>query len=163
MLQLLIKFSNDWRTFTSTKNSIRASICLIIVLILTCYYLFILIISVEGKDLLELSGIFGNLLPEALDIIDLDKITIHQNLSRHRKYIEIIEDHGTVCKLLPNINYCTCSIFHEKVILSNELYSCKHILAFRLASLIGKVKVREASTDAAFAYSMRMIKPMTDV
>lgn len=119
--------------------------------------------SVEDKDLLELSGIFGDLLPEALDIIDFDRVTIHKDPSQRRQYIEIIEDQNTISKLLPNINYCTCPTFHEKVIKSNELYTCKHVLAFKLAILTNKFKERTARNNDAFWFSIRMIKPMSTI
>lgn len=118
---------------------------------------------VEDCDFLELSGIFGHLFSEALDIIDLDKVTIHKSPLHHRKYIEIIEDQSSIWKLLPNINYCACITFKTKVIASNELYTCQHVLASKLALIIGKTKLKRAVTNEAFAFSIRMIKPMSTI
>lgn len=53
-----------------------------------------------------------------------------------------------------------CTTFRDKVISTKEFYTCKHVLAARLAVLLGKVKV-EAVKDDVFGFSLRMIKPMS--
>lgn len=118
--------------------------------------------SVGQKDLLELSGIFGELLSDALDIIDHEKISIFKRKRDQREYIEIIEDQNTVFKLLPNINYCMCPKFRQKVIAAKEVYTCKHVLAAKLALLIRKFKV-ETPIDDAFSFSIQLIKPQTTI
>ncbi|XP_031623193.1 zinc finger SWIM domain-containing protein 7-like [Contarinia nasturtii] len=114
------------------------------------------------KDLLELNGIFGTLLAESLDLLDREKITIHRRASDNREYFEIIEDQNSVYKLLPNLNYCMCKTFRDKVLNTNELYTCKHVLASRLCVLIGKVKV-ETKSDDAFIFSLQLIRPMSTI
>lgn len=109
-----------------------------------------------------MNGVFGTLLSEALEIIDREKITVHKRLSDNRQYIEIIEDQNTVYKLLPNIYHCMCPTFREKVILTNELYVCQHVLAAKLAGLIGKIKIETASDDAV-TFSLQLIVPMSKV
>lgn len=116
--------------------------------------------SVSDEDLLELYGIFGVTLQEALDIIDREQITIFRRASDQREYIEISEHQHNIFKLLPNINYCTCSTFCEKVINSNDLYTCKHVLAAKLTLLTGTAKV-ETSSDDVFTFSLQMIKPIS--
>lgn len=110
--------------------------------------------------MLELYGIFGATLQEALDIIDREKVTIYRRASDQREYIEIAEHQQNIFKVLPNINYCTCSEFCDKVINSNELYTCKHVLAAKLSYLTGSVK-EESATDDAFTFSLQMIKPIS--
>lgn len=124
------------------------------------HIIIVYVISVERRDLLELSGIFGELLPEALGIIDHDKVSVCRRLRNQRDYIEIFENQNTFFKLLPNINYCMCATFHHKVIIRNEFYTCKHVLAAKLALLIGKIKISTLSHDA-FSLSIQMIKPIT--
>lgn len=109
--------------------------------------------------MLELSGIFGELLSEALRIIDHDKVCVYRRIRNQRGYIEIIENQSKIFKLLPNINYCMCPTFRHKVIIKNEFYTCKHVLAAKLALLIGKIKV-SMITDDAFSFSIQMIKPI---
>lgn len=110
--------------------------------------------------MLELYGIFGGTLQEALDIIDREKVTIYRRASDQREYIEIAEHQQNIFKVLPHINYCTCSGFCEKVINSNELYTCKHVLAAKLSYLTSAAKV-ETATDDAFTFSLQMIKPIS--
>lgn len=118
-----------------------------------------LCLSVADKDLLELNGIFGSVLQVALDLIDREKVTIFRRASDRREYIEIFEHQHAIHKLLPNINYCMCTTFREKVLNTNELYTCGHVLAAKLAILLGKTKV-ETSPDDAFTYSLQMINPI---
>lgn len=118
--------------------------------------------AVAEKDLLELYGIFGEQLQVALDIIDRDKITIFRRASDNRQYIEIVQQQNSIFKLLPNINYCMCADFREKVIATGQLYTCNHVLAAKLAVLLGKPKI-ETSNDDAFSFSLRMIRPVSSV
>lgn len=122
-----------------------------------------MILLVADKDLLELHGIFGPLLQEALDLIERDKITVHQRVSDQREYIEIFEHENVICKLLPNINYCMCSKFQEKVIDTAELYTCKHVLAAKLAHLIGNNIKVETVSDDVFTFSLQMLEPSTNL
>lgn len=114
--------------------------------------------SVADSDLLELYGIFGDQLRAALDIIDRDKISIYRRVSDSREYIEIAQHQNSIHKLLPQINYCMCAEFRDKVIATGELYTCCHVLAAKLAVLLDKVKI-ETCNDDAFAFSMQMIRP----
>lgn len=50
-----------------------------------------------------------------------------------------------------------CMEFQEKVLLTSEQYTCKHVLAARLAGLIDKVKI-EFETDDAFGVSIQLIQ-----
>lgn len=115
---------------------------------------------VADEDLLELYGVFGVILQDALDIIDREQITIFRRASDQREYIEISEHQHNIFKLLPNINYCTCSTFREQVINSDESYTCKHVLAAKLSIIIGSAKV-ETSADDVFTFSLQMIKPIS--
>lgn len=116
--------------------------------------------AVADKDLLELYGLFGDQLYAALDIIDRDKVTIFRRASDNRQYIEIFMQQNSIHKLLPNINYCMCADFREKVIATGELYTCHHVLAAKLAILLGKAKIETPNEDA-FSFSLRMIRPLS--
>lgn len=123
-------------------------------------FLFFFLHTVADKDLLELYGIFGDQLQIALDIIDRDKITIFRRVSDNRQYIEIVQQQNSIYKLLPNINYCMCAEFREKVIGAGDLYTCHHVLAAKLAILLDKAKI-ETPNDDAFSFSLRMIRPVS--
>lgn len=116
--------------------------------------------AVPDKDLLELYGLFGDQLQTALDIIDRDKIKIFRRASDKREYIEIVEQQNSIYKLLPNINYCMCADFREKVITSGQFYTCHHVLATKLAVLLGKAKT-EITNEEAFSFSLHMIRPVS--
>lgn len=105
-------------------------------------------------------GLFGDQLQAALDIIDRDKVTIFRRASDNRQYIEILEQQNSIHKLLPNINYCMCVEFREKVIATGQLYTCYHVLAAKLALLLAKPKI-ETSNEDAFSFSLRMIRPVS--
>lgn len=100
-------------------------------------------------DLLELHGIFGETLKGALDIIDKDRVKILRCNNQLRELIEIQGHRHMVYRLFPNINYCSCEAFQRGVILQKQSYTCKHILAARLATIIGKF-TEEICTDDAF-------------
>lgn len=108
--------------------------------------------------MIELSGIFGKILPQALELIDRERIIIHRRATDQREYIEIIEDHNSIFKLMPYTNYCMCIEFQEKVLLCGEQYTCKHVLAARLAGLIDKIKIIFESDDE-FNVSIQLIQP----
>ncbi|XP_055306028.1 zinc finger SWIM domain-containing protein 7-like [Sitodiplosis mosellana] len=120
-------------------------------------YSLVHLTHIDDTDLLELKGIFGTRLTEALEIIDREQITIYRSAKSHREYFEISEDQNTVYKVLPNINYCMCTGFQEKVIHTNEQYTCKHVLAARIAGLIGKVKTETVANDV-FTFSLQLIQ-----
>lgn len=99
------------------------------------------------EDLLELHGLFGNILESALDIIDREKIKIVRAQSRIREYIEIFDRNGQVHKLFPNINYCPCHSFRIQVLQLQSQYTCKHVLAAKLAQLLDKQKEEILADD----------------
>lgn len=123
---------------------------------------FVSFVIVVDTDLLELYGIFGEELKSALDFIDRKKVSIYRRISDNREYIEIAQNRNSIYKLIPNINYCMCAEFQKKVIATGELYTCCHVLAGKLAVLLGKITL-EKCNDEAFTFSLQMIRPVSSV
>lgn len=114
-------------------------------------------ISVAPDDLLELSGLFGvSLVESALALIDSEKVKIYRSQSRSGEFIEIPGHNGIVYKLFPNINHCRCQTFNEQVLQFKSQYTCKHILAAKLAVHLGKEKV-EIIADDLFNFLIQQI------
>lgn len=104
------------------------------------------------SDLLELHGIFGCILNAALDIIDRRKIIIYFNTAETRSIVEIRGKHDWYYRLLPGINYCPCNIFHSNVTVNATAYTCEHVLAAKLARLIGNIEKEIVSDDVLSLY-----------
>lgn len=99
-------------------------------------------------DFVELHGLFGNILERALDLVDRNQIKIYTPTSRNRQLVEIFGQNGAVYKLFPNINYCPCKAFKNFVLLTTSEYTCKHVLATRLAIILQKQTEEVISEDA---------------
>lgn len=108
---------------------------------------FYSIISVADNDLLELNGLFGETLKQALDIVDRNKVKIYRDKSEGKELIEIPSHQSIVYRLFPKINYCSCKGFHQTVVKERQAYICKHILAARLAIILGKITEEAGSDD----------------
>lgn len=104
-------------------------------------------ISVVDSDLLELNGLFGETLKQALDIVDRNKVKIYRDKSEGKELIEISSYKNIVYRLLPNVNYCSCKAFHQKVVKERQAFFCKHILGARLAIILGKITEEPISDD----------------
>lgn len=107
--------------------------------------------------MLELHGIFGETLKLALDIVDRDRVKIYRNTNLLRELIEIPGHQSVVYKLLPNINYCSCQAFQRKVLFEQQSFTCKHVLAAKLAQILGKV-TEEIVTDDLFNFLIQLIQ-----
>lgn len=114
--------------------------------------------TVLPDDLLELYGIFGNLLHAALDLVDHNRVKLYTPSNKNRKIVEIQAAHltGITYKFFPHINYCPCKEFKEHVIGSGEAYTCKHVLAAKLSSISGK-QTEEVIDDELFKFLIQTI------
>lgn len=104
-------------------------------------------IPVGDSDLLELNGLFGETLKQALDIVDRNKVKIYRDTSEGKELIEISSHQNIVYRLFPKVNYCSCKAFHQKVAKERQAFFCKHILAARLAIILGKITEEPISDD----------------
>lgn len=98
-----------------------------------------------------LRHIFGGILEKALEIIDSDLIKLYTSVSRTREFLEAVGKNGVVYKFFPNINYCPCQSFKVDVLGKKSQPTCKHVLAARLAQLLGQL-TEEVISDDTFNY-----------
>lgn len=105
---------------------------------------------VTDDELQELYGLFGDTFERALDIIDKSIIKIYKKESNNRMIIEIPGSNNSIYRFFPNVNYCTCEAYQYQVLKSRCQYTCKHILAAKIALLTNKNVVIEVQTDNQF-------------
>lgn len=103
--------------------------------------------------LLQLKALLGDILVEALCILDEQSIYLYTNEGCAIAEIQIKhQQYSSSTWLFPGVNYCNCKRFNERVLgLSSELkhinstpqsenvqrsYTCAHVLALRLAQLL---------------------------
>lgn len=97
--------------------------------------------------MLELNGLFGETLKPALDIVDRKKVKIYRNKCGEKELIEISSHQNIVYRLFPAVNYCSCKAFHRTVVRERQAFHCKHILAAKLAIILGKQTEEELECD----------------
>lgn len=102
----------------------------------------------SAEDLQELYGIFGEVLERALDLIDRDQIKVYLPSKRGRQLLEIYGQHGAIYRFFPNIVYCPCKFFKHFVLATKAEYTCKHVLAAKLATILDRCKEEIISEDA---------------
>lgn len=105
----------------------------------------------SAEDLQELYGIFGEILERALDLIDRDQIKVYLPAKRDRQLLEIYGQRGAIYRFFPNISYCPCNFFKHFVLAQQTEFTCKHVLAARLATILDRSK-EEIITDDAFTF-----------
>lgn len=111
---------------------------------------FIFVFAVTDDELEDLFGLFGETLERALHIIDKSSIKIYKKQVNNRTIIEIPGSNNSVYRFFHNINYCTCDAYLYQVLKSRSQYTCKHILAAKIALLINKNIVTEVLADFQF-------------
>lgn len=118
---------------------------------------------VLADDLLQLRALFGDLLERALDLLDHCSasgggtgIVCFRPSSGDRCVLEVPGSQaGVVYKLLPDTNYCCCSSFRYQVLLGHQ-FTCKHVLACKLAALLGHWRI-ETVTVAQFGVLIEQV------
>lgn len=88
----------------------------------------------------------------ALDIIDRRTIRFYQNINRTKSVIEVTVKQNQFYRFLPDKNYCSCDTFCCQVIDKCATFTCEHILAAKLAQLIGKIEIEIVSDDVLSLY-----------
>jgi predicted nucleic acid-binding Zn finger protein len=98
-----------------------------------------------------------NLLERALDLIDKKKIVCYKTKSELNKILEIEGSQREVYKFFPEINYCSCYSFRFQVLKNQQAYTCKHVLAARIALILDRVQ-EEVVSEENFKYLLKLIK-----
>ncbi|KAG4076839.1 hypothetical protein HA402_004441 [Bradysia odoriphaga] len=106
---------------------------------------------VTDGELRDLSGIFGETLDRAAEIILNGSIKLYKRQVNNRTIIEIAGSNDSVYRFFPNTNYCPCEAYQYHVLKSRSEYTCKHILAAKIALLcLDHRIVTEVMPDAQF-------------
>lgn len=98
----------------------------------------------------ELSGLFGETLDRSLAILDKTSIKLYKRQANNRTIIEIAGSNSSIYRLFPNVNYCPCEAYQYHVLKSRSQYTCKHILAAKIALLTNRDIVTEVMSDEQF-------------
>lgn len=112
--------------------------------------------TVSDADLLELNSLFGPVFERALETLDSVKIIVYKSPNRLCELIEIQGHSNHVYKLFPYVNYCPCQSFKHQVLHHRTQYTCKHVLAARIAQIFNKVEER-VLTDDQFNFLMKNV------
>lgn len=91
------------------------------------------------EELLSLHSVFGVVLERALDILEKYPIFVAYTTANYsRTLIEIPGEHERCYRVFPRINYCPCPSFKHQVLERKAQVLCKHVLAARLAQILGR-------------------------
>lgn len=117
------------------------------------------LIIVSDEDLLSLHSVFGVTLQKALDIFEKYPIFTVYITSKKKTLIEVKGDKDTYYRVFPKQNYCSCLAFKHLVLERKIEVTCKHILAARLAVILGKTVEHEV-TQVQY---LMLLKSMYDI
>lgn len=91
---------------------------------------------------------FGAVLERSLDILEkYTTFVAYTTADKSRILIEIKGDNDRCYRVFPRINYCPCRSFKHQVIERKAQILCKHVLAARIALILGKTTEHEVTQD----------------
>jgi predicted nucleic acid-binding Zn finger protein len=92
--------------------------------------------------------VFGPVLQRACDILEKYPTFVEYVTSkRTRSLIEINGENDRCYRVFPRINYCPCQAFKHQVLEKRAEVCCKHILAARLAQILGRTVSHEVTQE----------------
>lgn len=116
---------------------------------------FILIFTVLDEELLSLHSVFGTVLERALDILEkYPTLIAYRTANKSRTLIEIKGENDRCYRVFPRINFCPCLSFKHQVIECKAQVLCKHVLAARIAQILGRTTDHEV-THAQYLMLLR--------
>lgn len=90
--------------------------------------------------LLGLNSLFSSLIIEnALQLIDDDSVYLIEY--QQRRVLQIVGSKGDIYTILETVNFCMCDFFKYQV-LKDKALCCKHVLAAKIAIIIGKYRTK---------------------
>ena len=105
-------------------------------------------------------SVFGVVLQRALEILEkYNNVETYNTANKARTLIEVKGENNRCYRIFPKINYCPCWAFKNQVIERKCQITCKHVLAARIAYMLGKTVEREVTHDQ---YSM-LVMSMFDL
>lgn len=102
----------------------------------------------SDEELLSLYSVFGVVLQRAFDILEkYPNIVAYKTSKTSRVLIEIKGEKDRCYRVFPKINFCPCPAFKHQVLERKSQVYCKHVLAGRIAQILGKLVYQEVSQD----------------
>lgn len=103
---------------------------------------------VTDEDLLSLHSVYGAVLERSFEILEkYSTFVAYTTTDKSRILIEIKGDNDRCYRVFPRINYCPCRSFKHQVIEQKAQILCKHVLAARIALILGKTTEHEVTQD----------------
>ncbi|KAJ8711429.1 hypothetical protein PYW07_008671 [Mythimna separata] len=100
------------------------------------------------EELLSLHSVFGAVLERALDILEKHPTFVaYTTTNKTRTLIEIQGENDRCYRVFPRINYCPCRSFKHQVLERKAQVLCKHVLAARIAQILGRTADHEVTQD----------------
>lgn len=100
------------------------------------------------EELLSLHSVFGAVLERALDILEkYPSFTAYTTTNKTRTLIEIKGENDRCYRVFPRINFCPCRSFKHQVLERKAQVLCKHVLAARIAQILGRLTDHEVTQD----------------
>ncbi|KAI5632214.1 hypothetical protein NE865_15085 [Phthorimaea operculella] len=104
--------------------------------------------KLSDEDLLNLHSAFGSVLQRALDILEkYPNFTAYTTSNKSRTLIEIQGENDRCYRIFPKINFCPCLAFKHQVIERQAQVCCKHVLAGRIAQILGRIVEHEVTSE----------------
>lgn len=99
-------------------------------------------------ELPSLHSVFGNVLERSLDILEkYPTFTAYTTKNKLRVLLEIKGENDRCYRVFPRINYCPCRSFKHQVLENKSQVYCKHVLAARIALILGRITEHEVTQD----------------
>ncbi|CAG4933433.1 unnamed protein product [Colias eurytheme] len=101
----------------------------------------------QYEDLLTLHSAFGPVLQRALEVLEKHPTLETYSTANSRILIEIKGENDRCYRVFPRINFCPCLAFKHQVIEQKSQVTCKHVLAARVAMILGKTVDHKVTQD----------------
>lgn len=105
----------------------------------------------EGKigdeSLLALHAVFGPPLERALEMLEMDCVTLLTTPNNNRQALQVSGGKGELYTLFLSINFCPCLAYAHQVVLNRTHVTCKHVLAARLSQIMGRIVRKEVTSE----------------
>lgn len=100
-----------------------------------------------------LHDVFGEVFVKATEILESGVVIRYETPNGVRVLFKVTNKKETYT-LFDNINFCYCSMFAQEVLVNQNLLTCKHVLAVRLAEISDQVEVNKL-TDLQYVDFVR--------
>lgn len=116
--------------------------------------------ELSDEDLLCLHSVYGSVFERSLDILEkYPTLETYSTANKVRVLIEIKGEKDQFYRVFPKINFCPCRAFKHQVIEKRVQITCKHVLAGRIAVLLGKTVDREVTQEQYLMLVRSIIEP----